>query len=393
MTQSEAKATIKNPNSEDSLLSIPALKTLAPLPKEVTEAQCVTIGDEILICGGGRTKDCFSYHVKKGQYKRICAYGREIALVGHSVVLYPLHLKKSNGRQMLLSFGGDVSRYGAPYHTKWLTYQSVWEEKPIEDGMNQWTSIPNEVTFGKEGQHDLCGARASVGGANNDLLFITRKPQYIDVIDLKSFTYLQNVKYQDTMPIRENLGYHCLVPFQNKNGMVVIQGNECVLVKFDELQKEFRYSPLPGFEPFNQRWGFACAQFNRRIFFFGGSDFDNETCMDDIISYQIDSQLWSKCNVCMPFPIRNSAIALVHSSIHLIGGMNDDYNPLAIHYILSFLVHFLYVIKKNLCASFFFFAKTPEKVKTIVTYWWKQDKRKGLEWAKDLFSVIAIFCL
>src|SRR5687768_6621906 len=103
------------------------LLSLSSLPIRFHLPQCLCLYEEVLICGGYGNRNCYSYHLRKQQYKHICAYPEDVELEGHTVVqcLFPSDDHTSN--ITLLSFGGDALT-NIPYHTMQMRYKSVWDE-------------------------------------------------------------------------------------------------------------------------------------------------------------------------------------------------------------------------------------------------------------------------
>src|SRR3569623_1268613 len=109
------------------------------------------------------------------------------------------------------------------YHTLVMKYKTVWndQEKDNEESekeLNKWSPLPNNFKFGEKQEKELIGARALIGGSKQHLLFITYHPNKIDVLDLKSFEYLDNLKHH-TLPISEKnqVYWHCFVSVEGSN--------------------------------------------------------------------------------------------------------------------------------------------------------------------------------
>ncbi|ETO14707.1 hypothetical protein RFI_22661, partial [Reticulomyxa filosa] len=189
-------------NNVDSLF-----ETLVPLPTPLRLTQCVVHGHEILICGGGEIKTCFSYHTLKNQYKLICSYPEGIEM-GHCVVK---RLSPSTNELTLLSLSGqdrEKQKYGFV-----MKYKSVWDnegENQKEKQYNEWMPFTDNsnklITIGKD---DDChfGLRGVIGGSDNHLLFMTYFPKNIDVFNLNTFQYAK----QEMLPMRNGnrVHYHC----------------------------------------------------------------------------------------------------------------------------------------------------------------------------------------
>ncbi|ETO30380.1 hypothetical protein RFI_06744, partial [Reticulomyxa filosa] len=183
----------------------------AGLPYSLTNSQCIFYKDEILICGGYRIRECYSYHIQKQQYKFICSYPPAVVLEGHCV----LKLKGNNGQGItLLSFGGQDEN--EIKYTFVMKYRSVWDEEKSESEFvdeNQW--VPwvhnNKVVQLGRLKDNFRGVRGVIGGKKSDMLFITYFPDKIDVFNLRTFKYIINVKNSTlpTQPHRYGIHFHC----------------------------------------------------------------------------------------------------------------------------------------------------------------------------------------
>ncbi|ETO33659.1 hypothetical protein RFI_03443 [Reticulomyxa filosa] len=109
---------------------------LKELPTSLSEAQCVSRKQEILICGCFHQRDCYYYHTDKDKYKFICSYPIDVKLESHCVV--ELIVNIDDHEITLLSFGGKHK------HTLVMKYISVWNnanERIKEFGGHQWISF------------------------------------------------------------------------------------------------------------------------------------------------------------------------------------------------------------------------------------------------------------
>ncbi|ETO03022.1 hypothetical protein RFI_34388 [Reticulomyxa filosa] len=112
-------------------------QTLPDVPKPFGTSQCLLFKEEILICGGQQTNDCYSYHTLKKQYKYICCYPNDVQFNGHCVV--QLNNLQTNPNEIhLLSFGGQDENIIK--QTFSMKYKSVWE---INNNNNKIRVISN----------------------------------------------------------------------------------------------------------------------------------------------------------------------------------------------------------------------------------------------------------
>ncbi|ETN98124.1 hypothetical protein RFI_39393, partial [Reticulomyxa filosa] len=191
------------------MFSANVFQSLTELPNLLSSTQCIKFKDEILVCGGPETNECYSYHTLKEQYKYICSYPSDISLHGHCVLQWRHSQAKANEIH-LLSFGGQGK--DKMKQTFSMTYQSVWDSNSyqIVQTPNVWNRHEQDNMIGTI-EDDLEGICGLIGGKNNDLLFITHYPQNIEVIDLKTMKSLNGIK-DNVMPREEyeyGIGYHC----------------------------------------------------------------------------------------------------------------------------------------------------------------------------------------
>ncbi|ETN99097.1 hypothetical protein RFI_38390 [Reticulomyxa filosa] len=87
-------------------IQVNSFQTLLELPKTFATSQCILFNEELLICGGKQTNECYSYHTLKREYKFICPYFDDVEFNGHCVV--QLNYSQTNPNKIdLLSFGGQ----------------------------------------------------------------------------------------------------------------------------------------------------------------------------------------------------------------------------------------------------------------------------------------------
>ncbi|ETO01781.1 hypothetical protein RFI_35658, partial [Reticulomyxa filosa] len=97
--------TLISKQSQD-LITSTYFQSLKDLSIPLSQAQCVLYKHEILICGGHKQRDCYSYNILKDEYKFICDYPSDITLWGHCVVKLIDKNNKNDNEITLLSFGG-----------------------------------------------------------------------------------------------------------------------------------------------------------------------------------------------------------------------------------------------------------------------------------------------
>ncbi|ETO00446.1 hypothetical protein RFI_36998, partial [Reticulomyxa filosa] len=256
-------------------------QNLPELPTHLGSSQCILFKDELLICGGYKTNDCYSYHTLKKQYKCICSYPSDVQLDGHCVVQL-IHSQHNLNEIHLLSFGGqDTNETKQTFSMK---YKNVWEiigdskseHNSIVQSFNTWIRHNEDTNIGKL-EDDLRGVRGLIGGINNDLLFVTHLLKNIEVIDLKTMKPLTEIK-NDIMP-KDNhkfeIHFHCFVPLTTNNEKVtnhfiLFCRNTGLLIKYDEQNKIFNYEKLPICSVLNDFTFYSFVYLYDFIFLFGG---------------------------------------------------------------------------------------------------------------------------
>ncbi|ETO35439.1 hypothetical protein RFI_01622, partial [Reticulomyxa filosa] len=303
-----------------------SFETLSVLPVAMFRSQCVVDQHELLICGGAFERACYSYHIQKKQYKLICSYPSEVRLYGHSVV--KLAIRSNEKGITLLSFGGEYK------HTLVMNYVSVWDgdedgaesknerskekekEKPeqMHDKLyNEWMALADNtnraVCIGRE-KDDYNGVRAVIGGSNNHLLFITYRPNNMDVFDLDALQYVSH----HTLPTDANIiSCHCFVSTTLESGVTSIieqkqslqKGKElsqmilfcCKIglsIHYDETNHSLKCKSLTmckDVEPLNH---YAYVYVHGAILLFGGHDSEKHVSKA-IFKYSIRDDHWTKC--------------------------------------------------------------------------------------------------
>ncbi|ETO30840.1 hypothetical protein RFI_06276 [Reticulomyxa filosa] len=261
---------------------------LPPLPTKLSCSQCVFWKDEILICGGLSSEECYSYNIKKEQYKEICEYPPDTDLYFHVVVqVEHINKREDSDTLTLLSFGGGSAEDGEGFveskkHTMMMKYKSVWKEnEKTSKHKNEWTTIFQNTVFGKEG--NFVRARAVISGTHNNLLFITHKPHTINVLDLNTYKFVENVN-NNILPINSDLSCHCFValPKQKRSRdcndsddvceFIFMDENVHLLLTYHEISKTFVLRKLPVCLLFIGCLDYSYVLVNDHILFFGGYD-------------------------------------------------------------------------------------------------------------------------
>ncbi|ETO04848.1 hypothetical protein RFI_32549 [Reticulomyxa filosa] len=213
--------TITSERETEQTKQMKHLITLKELPTLLFQSQCVLYKNEIIICGGLNQRGCYSYNTLKNEYKIICEYPRDVTLWGYCVVKLVDNNKERN-HITLLSFGSD--RKGKNKHTLMMKYVSVWSNKSNElnklnefNNYNEWIPFTdnqnNPIIIGRDNDDYYFGARALIGGINNNLLFITYFKNNISVFNLNTFKFIKH----NNLPTDNAIFYHGFIS-NSENG-------------------------------------------------------------------------------------------------------------------------------------------------------------------------------
>ncbi|ETO09840.1 hypothetical protein RFI_27537, partial [Reticulomyxa filosa] len=291
--------------------------------------------------GGAHTRNCYSYHTLKNEYKYICSYPNNIELVGHALVKfvnddYP-------NTMTLLSFGGQYQN--EKKHTLIMNYSSIWDGQDIYEeklSLYQWIPLTDKynrpVCIGKD-ENDYNGVRAIIGGSKDHLLFITYPPKNIDVINLKTYQYIA----RNTLPIGEWIWYHCFVSKTDsgseraqknkKNEMLLFCKNIGLEIEYNEHNNKFRFRNIricSTLRPFNQ---YAYLRANDIILFFGGHGGTDIGYSKAMHKYSIKENKWMELQQHLPISLGRCVGILNEDNtyVHILGGGNDEHDAISQH--------------------------------------------------------------
>ncbi|ETO13621.1 G-protein beta WD-40 repeats containing protein [Reticulomyxa filosa] len=306
-------------------------ETLTPLPSSLENGQCAVHNNEILICGGYHTNECYSYHTLKNEYRHICSYPSDIKLRGHCVVKCAMGDKSKE--VTLLSFGGKYK------HTLMMRYVSVWDDEKGKIEMeekknhcNEWAPlIDNDdkpVCIGREWD-DYEGVRAVIGGSNGHLLFITHCPKDIAVFNLNTFQYAKH----DILPTsNDQISFHCFVSKMDsadkKSEMILFHEDVGIAMGYDEVCNTFQFYQLPLYSK-NVTWNrYAYVYISGNILFFGGCGHVGAGASQTLHKFSIRENRWTKFEHSLPVPL-SGCVGILNGDntyVHIIGGANDEGN-------------------------------------------------------------------
>ncbi|ETO35155.1 hypothetical protein RFI_01919 [Reticulomyxa filosa] len=343
------RTTIQKPHERQTKQSQPLntiFQTLKELPTPLTQSQCVPHKNELIICGGSYERACYSYHTLKNEYKFICEYPSDVKLSGHCVVKLIDNNKDSN-QITLLSFG---SGWDGKNHTLVMKYVSVWDNK--SNNHNQWVPFTDNrnhpIIIGSDQDHDYVGARAVIGGRNNNLLFITYPINNISVFDLNTFQFIKH----DTLLTNDYIEFHCFVSnSENRQVQEIMKTNEeknkqsyqmllfCVKtglsIEYDEDRNTFKFHQLLVCKDIASFKHYAYVCINDVIFFFGGwnDSYANAVILKLVHKYSIRENKWMTFRDTLPNPLYNCVAILSEedSRIHIIGGSANKKTIVSTH--------------------------------------------------------------
>ncbi|ETO08759.1 hypothetical protein RFI_28628 [Reticulomyxa filosa] len=291
----------------------------------------------------------------------------------------------------LLSFGG-WNKF--TQHTLVMKYVSVWSnisDKSNEfNNYNQWVPFTDNhnhpIIIGRD-QYSYIGARAVIGGRNNNLLFITYRDNNISVFDLSTFQFIKH----NILPTHDWIWYHCFVSkFENGQGQEMMKINEeknkqhyqmllfCrktgLSIKYDEDNNTFKFHQLPvcdDIAPFN---GYAYACINDIILFFGGWSYSNSS--KSVHKYSIEENKWMTFQDTLLSPLRYCVAILSEEDncIYIIGGKDDKHAKVSTHIKTKVRVWDISQLSKN-------------EIKCIIEYWIRTLNIK-LGWIDDFDKII-----
>ncbi|ETO25233.1 hypothetical protein RFI_11904 [Reticulomyxa filosa] len=273
---------------------------LANLPTTLSSTQCVLFEKELLICGGFLTQECYSYHLKKDRYKKICDYPETIEINGHAVV----QVKKSKMETTLLSFGGSHN------HTLVMKYQSVWNKsKKVE---NQWIALTIDIGIPED---DMQHVRASVD-RKRSLLFIVHPPNHMKVLSTNSL----QLKAKTMLPIDNIVGGSCFVSL-SAHAMFFFNRNSGLRITYHQTHSSFEYKKLPICDDLHYALDYSFVFSKGYVVLFGGYR-RGDTYSNSIFLYSVHTNEWKRSPFILPTPVHNT-FAIINDNkthIHVMGG-------------------------------------------------------------------------
>ncbi|ETO30917.1 hypothetical protein RFI_06200, partial [Reticulomyxa filosa] len=294
-------------------------QTLASPPISLRRAQCVVYNYEILICGSYDSKECYSYHTIKNQYKYICSYPKNVVSFGHCVV----SLGDSNQNEItLLSFGGQPRNQRK--HTLVMKYISVWDNEITDSNpLNKWVALRNndgkEIIIGRY-EDDYQGVKAIIGGSNDHLLFVTYHPKNIDVFDLNTLKYINFY----ILPTDGYIKHQCFLSADKHcNHMLLFSKSKGLSIEYDEQRNIFQFHEMRVCAAMRSLCSFGHVYINGCILFFGGEDGFNYSMKDN--KWTISVQNW-------PTALRGCITVLNDDNtfMHILGQSDENYR-ISIH--------------------------------------------------------------
>ncbi|ETO23045.1 hypothetical protein RFI_14142 [Reticulomyxa filosa] len=310
---------------------------------------CVYLDNEILICGGEWAhRNCYSYHLTKKEYKSIGEY-TDADLNGHMV----LKLKSDKDMTTLLSFGGKKEG-----HCLQMQYKSVWKDDTDCGPLLECTCM------------DI---RAAVSGEKKSLLFLMYRSNVIEVFDMTIWTLITSKK----LPILYgDCGVGCLVEI--KTNELLLNERQGFNIPFDEKDKTFACKTMNICNSLMHisNYSFVCV--NDSMLLFGGYSNRCFTRTDSIFVYTPKKNGWMCYFSSLPLPLSSSGIVfnLLDKSIHIIGGLDDNWQTSNLHYV----VNAQDILLKN-----------AQQIRIIMEFWIRDCGHSTLHWVKELGAIIEDF--
>ncbi|ETO06155.1 hypothetical protein RFI_31241 [Reticulomyxa filosa] len=325
-------------------------QSLKKLPTPFSQTQCVLHKHEILICGGYKQRNCYSYHTIKNEYKFICEYPRDVYLERHCVVKLMDNSSNKNDQITLLSFGGRSK------HTLVMKYVSIWnndneinksKRSKKSKKFNQWKPFTDNnnhpIILGRDGDY-YEGVRAVIGGSNNHLLFIAYLFSNISVFDLNKFQFIKH----DQLPTHSSQCNCFISRSENRQEMKTNEEKDNskkkkkiemlsfytftgFSIEYNEDNNTFRFCQLTFCNDVELFCRYAYVRINDIILLFGG--YDRGSVNSIVHSYSISENTWIKLEYTLPIPSCDCFGILNEDKtyIHIIGGNNNKMIPLSTH--------------------------------------------------------------
>ncbi|ETN99575.1 hypothetical protein RFI_37895 [Reticulomyxa filosa] len=212
---------------------------------------------------------------------------------------------------------------------------------------NEWIPFTDNhnhpIIIGRERDDNYQGARALIGGINNNLLFITYFYCHISVFDLNTFKFIKS----DSLPhSNTNIWFHCFVS-KSENGqvqemmktnqknkqnyqMLLFCKNIGLSIEYDEDNNTFQFQKLPVCHDIAPFYGYAYVCINDVVLFFGGN---GNRVSKSIHKYSIRENKWMTFENALPSPL-HSCVAILSEEdnhIHIIGGVKDNNIEVSTH--------------------------------------------------------------
>ncbi|ETO34860.1 hypothetical protein RFI_02230 [Reticulomyxa filosa] len=305
-------------------------ETLLFLPTALYQSQCVVHKHEILICGGYKNNECYSYNIPTNQYKRICFYPKDIELWRHCVVKWTTGNNSNDITLLSIGRQGENKKK----HTLIMKYVSVWNKIEEDESVinnfeyyNEWLPFldnNNIPIYIERDESDYEGMRIVIGGSNNHLLFITYIPKHIAVYDLNTFRYINRSGHCFVSRIENEL-ITMETNNKQKNEMMLFCENTGLLIEYKEEINTFEFHKLNVCSTMRSLYDYAYLCINNIILFFGGSE-SSAHVSNAIHKYSIKEKKWMKFEHALPIPLCGCVGILSddYTYIHILGGHDDN---------------------------------------------------------------------
>ncbi|ETO30866.1 hypothetical protein RFI_06254 [Reticulomyxa filosa] len=312
-------------------------------------AQCIMMGDEIVMCDGDVDSNCYSYHCKKRSYRFVAEYPNTVwtPLIVRCDRVLDEQVQGCN-EMLLLSFCGKEEANGSEL---WIMkYKSVWNDDDNDDKkeqtythqqMNEWVPLIDPQTSQRiQFKQEYEQAEACVGGdKDNHLLFISYLTN-VDIVDLRT---CQCVHSLQSLP--QSLYHHCMVslPSSLSSSVLLFFKSTALWIDYDESTKSTTTTTtttttmkrLALIEDLRDYYSYGFVFVQNHILLFGGRN--EEGCRrDDIYLYSVQHNVWTKSKHKLPFKMSGCTAVLStdRQFIHILGGKNERSERQSLHLLI-----------------------------------------------------------
>ncbi|ETO25786.1 hypothetical protein RFI_11349 [Reticulomyxa filosa] len=351
-------------NSSLGQANSPYFETLETLPCLFRNPQCILFDNEIIICGGLWNSGCFSYHILKNEYKRVCAYPTFISRLDTIVIQHEATIWffcKPQNQVMILK------------------YQSVWDES--NEPKNEIVPIDN-----LENLHYETLQCVVIGGSKDGFLFLVHPPNVIQVLNLKSLELVA----QNVLPIERATSFTSFIKVST--GLILFHEDGALHITYTEQTRTFDYKLICICPNLVNVISFSCICIKDLVVVFGGFNENDGRCSDQIQLYSTTTKKWKLCSHKLPKPMAR-AFAIVNKEntfVHIVGGWDEEHftkNHIKIK--KEILIGVVKVSSAD--KAILILSPTNEELQVVLSHWFRLNKTKRYGWIKEFNIIIENF--